>query len=94
MGRKVGAAVPPFWDEAYLPTKWHPHPSSCLATTDMGRKLGARARLGRGSWVPVQHNVARAEAYLRAEFHLDPSNRLATIGQRRRQNRQPNKTDS
>jgi len=29
--------------------------------------------------------VARAEAYLRAKFHLDPSNRLAAIHQRHRQ---------
>jgi len=29
--------------------------------------------------------VARAEAYLRAKFHLDPSNRLATVHQRNRQ---------
>jgi len=32
-----------------------------------------------GSWVPIYHNVARAEAYRRAKFHLDSSNRLATI---------------
>jgi len=31
--------------------------------------------------------VARAEAYLHAKFHLDPSNRLATIHQRHRQDR-------
>jgi len=29
--------------------------------------------------------VARAEAYLHAKLHLDPSNRLATIHQRHRQ---------
>jgi len=29
--------------------------------------------------------VARVEAYLRAKFHLDPSNRLATVDQRYRQ---------
>jgi len=29
--------------------------------------------------------VARAEAYLHAKFHLDPSNRLVTIHQRYRQ---------
>jgi len=29
------------WAEAYLPTKWHLDPSKHLATTDMGRKLGA-----------------------------------------------------
>jgi len=33
----------------------------------------------------MQHNVASAEAYLVAKFHLDPSNRLATIHQRHRQ---------
>ena len=30
-------------------------------------------------------NVARAEAYLRAKFHLDPSIHLATVHQRCRQ---------
>jgi len=29
--------------------------------------------------------MARAEAFLHAKFHLDPSNRLATIHQRYRQ---------
>jgi len=28
--------------------------------------------------------VARAESYLRAKFHLDPSNRLATVHERHR----------
>ena len=32
--------------------------------------------------------VARDEAYLRAKFHLDQSNRLATVHQRHRQDRQ------
>jgi len=36
----------------------------------------------------MQHKVASAEAYLRAKFHLDPSNRLVTIHQRHRQDRQ------
>jgi len=31
--------------------------------------------------------VARDEAYLRAKFHLDQSNRLATMHQRHRQDR-------
>ena len=51
MGRKLGA-VPLLgegagspcnnaaWAEAYLHTKWHLDPSSCLATTNMGQKLG------------------------------------------------------
>jgi len=38
-----------------------------------------------GSWVPIQHNMAGPEAYMHAKFHLDPSNRLATIHQRHRQ---------
>ena len=52
-GPKSGGAMPLFtgsWipilhnvasAEVYLPTKWHLDPSSHLATTDMGRKLGA-----------------------------------------------------
>jgi len=32
--------------------------------------------------------VARAETYLHAKFHLDPSNRLATVHQRHRNDRQ------
>ena len=37
--------------------------------------------------------MAGDEAYLRAKFHLDPSNRLATVHQRHRQDRQTGKTD-
>jgi len=40
------------WDEAYLRTQWHIDPSSRLATTDIGRKLGrAVPLLGGGSWL-------------------------------------------
>jgi len=53
----------------------------------MSRKYGELCPLGE-SWVPIQHNVAWAEAYLRTKWHLDPSNRLATIHQRFRQDRQ------
>jgi len=41
--------------------------------------------------------VARAEAYLLAKFHLDPSNRLATVQRYRqtgRTNRQDRQTDN
>ena len=34
--------------------------------------------------------MARAEAYLHAKFHLDPSNRLATVHERHRQDRRDN----
>jgi len=51
----------------------------------MGRKIW-------GLWVPIQHNVARAEAYLHAKFHLDPFNRLATVHLRHRQDRQTGQT--
>jgi len=37
--------------------------------------------------------MARAEAYLHAKFHLDPSNRLATVHERYRQDRQTDRTD-
>jgi len=46
----------------------------------MGRKLGVLGLFPCGSWVPIEHNVALAEApYHRTKRHIDPSNRLATI---------------
>jgi len=36
------------WTEVYFRTKWHLNPSSHLATTDVGRKLGAVSLWGRG----------------------------------------------
>jgi len=38
--------------------------------------------------------VARAEAYLRVKFHLDPSNRLATVHERYRQTDRTDRTDN
>jgi len=60
-----------------------------LATIDMGRKVGELMCpfLG-GSFVPIQHNVAWAEAYLSTKWYLDPFSRLATIHQYYRQLRQ------
>jgi len=40
------------WAEAYIHTKCHLSPSSRLATTDIGRKLGACASLGEGKLGP------------------------------------------
>jgi len=31
-----------------------------------------------GSWVPIEHKVASAEAYLHAKCHLSPASCLAT----------------
>jgi len=73
--------------EAYLRTRWHLDPSSRLATTDMGRKLGVGAlpfEVMEWSWVRVKHSVARAETYLRSKWHLDPSSRLGTINMGRK----------
>jgi len=51
-GRELGLHLQNVsWPEAYLRTKWHLDPSSCLATMDMGWKLGAVPLL-RGIWVP------------------------------------------
>jgi len=41
------------WAEAYHHTKWHLGPSSCLATTYIGRKLGAALLPFRDSLVPI-----------------------------------------
>jgi len=69
LGRGGGSAFNTVaWSEAYLHTKWHLNPSSCLATTDMGRKLGGLTQC--------------AKTYLHAKFHLDPSNRLANVTDR------------
>jgi len=76
------------WVKAYLLTKWHLDASSRLATTDMGRKLGAVPPFWKRSWVSTKNNVAGAEGYLHAKFHFDSSKRLTTIHQRYRQDRQ------
>jgi len=62
-----------------------------LATIDTDRKLGGCcAFLRGGSWVPISHSVAGDEAYLHAKFHIDQSNRLATVHQRYREDREDN----
>jgi len=61
-----------------------------LATIDMGPKLGRLCPLFRESELGphlTQYGQGRAKPYLRDKFHLDPSNRLATIHQRHRQGR-------
>jgi len=114
MGQFLGVGAVPFGVElgphvtqccpadAYHRTKWHLDPSSRLATTNMGRKLGgavlpfwggkldphpAQCGLGRslalpllrrGSWVPIKHNVAWAEAYIPTKWHLDPCSHFVT----------------
>jgi len=45
------------WVEAYFRTAWHLHPSSCLATTDTGRKLGGSAALPLGGGVGSTSNT-------------------------------------
>jgi len=52
----------------------------------MGRKLGGEAALlWEGELGPHLTQCGQGEAYLHAEFHLDPSNRLATVHERYRQ---------
>jgi len=71
---------------------WHLNKSSAvaqlgdrLATIDMSRKVGAAVPLSVGGAGSPQHTVAWAEAYLCTKWHLNLSNRLATIHQRDRQ---------
>jgi len=69
------------WAEIYLRTKvvkWYLDPSSSLATTDMGRKVGGAVPLFTGVGSP-SNNVAWAETYLRINWHLASCSRLATI---------------
>ena len=68
------------WAEAYLHTKWHLSPSSLLATTDIGRKLGGCAPLGRGAGFPSNTMLRRPTlGYPHTNWHLDPCSPLATI---------------
>jgi len=62
--------------------KWHLNSSSSLATTDMGRKLGAVPLLGRGPCLYLTQYGLDRNLPIRAKFHFDPSNGLATIHQR------------
>jgi len=67
------------WAEVYFRTKWRLHPSSRLATIDMGQKLGGGGCalfLGVAGFPP--NTVICAEAYFRTKWHLSPSSRLAT----------------
>ena len=52
-----------------------------LATIDMGRKVGGcmLCPFAWEIWVPIEHNIAGTEAYMRTKWHPDPSNRFATI---------------
>jgi len=61
------------FDEIYFRIKWRLHPSSCLATIIMGQNPGGGecALCSGGSWVPIEHKVAWAEAYLHTKCHLD-----------------------
>jgi len=69
-----------------------------LATVDVGRKYGGLCQFWGGrtgsasNTMWPEHNVAGPESYLLAKFHLDPSNRLATIHQRYRQTDRTDRT--
>jgi len=62
----------------YFRIKWHLHPSSRLATIDMGRNWGPRTfqAAEMGPYLSQRH---WAMAYLRTKWRLDPSSRLARI---------------
>ena len=48
-----------------------------------------------GPQLPIEHSVARAEAYLHAKFYLGPSNRLVNVRDRTdRIDRQDRQTDN
>jgi len=76
------------WAEAYLRTKWHLNPSSRWATIGMGWKLGACAPLWEDELGPHLTQYGHGRGLPHANFHFDPSNRLATIHQCLRQNKQ------
>ena len=101
-GRKLGGCAPFFgggedmYDvtqcglgrglPSYQVTSWSIEP---FGHNRYGPKIGGGTLypFGREESGSPCNNVARAEVCLLAKFHLDPSNRLATIHQRHRQDR-------
>jgi len=89
MGENLGGGLCAFWDgvpcnnaagdEAYFCTKWHLDSSSRLATTNMGRKLGAVPPFWEGKLGPHLAQYILGRCLLHTKWHLDPSNRLGTI---------------
>ena len=50
-----------------------------------GPKIGGAAPFGDGELGPHLTHCGQVQGYLHANFHLDPSNRLATVDERHRQ---------
>jgi len=63
----------------YVPSSILIHPAAL--PQDMGRKLGSVSLWGRGDLGPHLTQCGRGRGLPPAKFHLDPSNRLATIYQ-------------
>jgi len=64
---------------AYIRTKWHFDPFSCVATVDMGlkdRAEGAAVPLWDGGAGSPSNTIWPGPKYIK--WHLDPSSRLAT----------------
>jgi len=74
---RLGRGLP-----SYQVASWYIQP---FGHKNMGRKLGVLFPFGERELGPYLTQCGRAEAYLHAKFHLDPSNRLTTIHQRYRQ---------
>ena len=92
MDRKLGLC-PLWWEPGYpckCNTMW-PGPRPTFVPSGIlihppvwpqqtwAKNWGALPLGGRWSCVRIKHNVARAEAYLRTKWHLDPSSRWAII---------------
>ena len=88
-GGGAGSPSSTMWPgaETYLRAKWHLDPSSRFATTDMGQELGGSAPFGGGGAGSPSNTMWPG---LRPTCM--PINRLATIHQRHRQDRQTGQT--
>jgi len=77
-----GAATPPNTTSPWprftsVPSGILTHPAVSPQQTWAKNWLGAVPLFPR-SWVPIEHKVALAEAYLHTKWHLNPSSHLAT----------------
>jgi len=108
MGRKLGMGLRFLFEEGglgphltksrlgrglALHTKWHLNPLSHLAATGMGLKLGAVPLWGGGAGCQCNTMWPGPRPTMHAKFHIDPFNRLATLHQRYRQQKQTGQTD-
>jgi len=66
------------WAEVYFRTKWRLHPSSSLATVEMGQKLGEACAFFSGELGPYRTQSRLGRGLPPYKWHLSPPSRFTT----------------